>query len=158
MDKAVLERMLVDVVYNVFSTTFFSLVEECSEPPCEECDDVYHGMIEFHDGEWGSLDVVISHEFARNVAMDFLGKTEDEPLEESEIADVCGEITNIIGGDISTKLSDLTGEYWKLSIPKVERKTECPPFSFEDPNHVTVFFQNVYENKFFVHLAIRREI
>ena len=46
----------------------------------------------------------------------------------------------------------------KLSIPKVERKTECPPFSFEDPNHVTVFFQNVYENKFFVHLAIRREI
>ncbi len=158
MDKTALERMLVDVVYNVFSTTFFSLVEECPDPPCEECDDVYHGFIEFHDGEWGHLDVVISHDFAKNVTIDFLGKVEDEPLDESEIKDVCGEITNIIGGDVSTKLSDLTGDYWKLSIPKVERKNQCPPLHFDDPAHLTVFFQNVQEDKFFVHLAIKREI
>ena len=157
MDKAAMERMLINVVYNVFSTTFFSLVEECPDPPCEECDDVYHGVIEFNNGEWGILNVVISHSFARNVTMDFLGKTEDEPIEEPEIADVCGEITNIIGGDISTKLSDLTGEYLKLSIPKVERRNQCPHIHSEDTNHITVFFQNVHEDKFFVHLAVRRE-
>ena len=158
MDKAALEKMLIEVVYNVFSTTFFSLVEECPDPPCEECDDIYHGRIEFNNGEWGTLDVVISHDFAKNVTIDFLGKTEDDPIEESEIADVCGEITNIVGGDISTKLSDITGEYWKLSIPKVERKNQCPPLHFEDPNHITVFFQNINEDKFIVHLAVRREI
>jgi CheY-specific phosphatase CheX len=73
------------------------------------------GSVGFAGDVMGSVRIYLSASFARLVTAAMLGM-EDEEIEEDEIIDVVGEVSNMIGGDLKSKLCD-SGFPCELSIP-----------------------------------------
>ncbi len=76
------------------------------------------GCVSFTGGVIGSICIHVSRQFAKIMAAAMLGMEPDEVEDDDEIHDVIGEVSNMIGGDLKSKLCD-AGFPCVLSIPSV---------------------------------------
>jgi CheY-specific phosphatase CheX len=76
------------------------------------------GCVSFTGDVIGSICVHVSKQFARVMTASMLGMELDEVEDDDEIKDVIGEVSNMVGGDMKSKLCD-SGFPCVLSIPSV---------------------------------------
>ena len=66
----------------------------------------------------GTVNIYVSDIFAKVITADMLGMDVDEVESDEEIHDVVGELSNMIGGDLKSRLCD-AGFECSLSIPSI---------------------------------------
>lgn len=76
------------------------------------------GCVSFTGDAIGSICIHVPKPFARVMTAAMLGMEVDEVEDDEEIHDVIGEVSNMIGGDMKSKLCD-SGFPCVLSIPSV---------------------------------------
>jgi chemotaxis protein CheX len=74
------------------------------------------GSVGFAGLVMGNVNVFVGQDFARQMTAAMLGMEEDEIESDEEIHDVVGELCNMIGGALKSKLCD-AGMSCSLSIP-----------------------------------------
>jgi len=98
------------------------------------------GSVGFAGKAMGNVNILVSRDFARLICSKMLGMETDEIESEEEVFDVIGELCNMVGGDLKSRLCD-SGFTCELSIPSVtggnDLKMEsmgwdrCESFSFK---------------------------
>lgn len=83
----------------------------------EEMDTIYVGSVGFVGGVNGLIYLYLKSRFARQAASQMTG-LEDDELDFEMVSDVCGELTNMLGGGFKNKLADM-GYDSALTIPTV---------------------------------------
>jgi CheY-specific phosphatase CheX len=76
------------------------------------------GSVSFAGKAMGSINLRLGEDFARLITAAMLDMDEDEIEGDEEIHDVVGELSNMIGGDLKSRLCD-AGLTCKLSIPTI---------------------------------------
>lgn len=80
------------------------------------------GAVSFAGDVMGSVRVYLGDAFARLVTAAMMGMEEEE-VDDDEVVDVVGEVCNMIGGDLKSRLCDL-GLPCQLSIPTTTRGSD----------------------------------
>ncbi|MCP4372750.1 MAG: chemotaxis protein CheX [Deltaproteobacteria bacterium] len=76
------------------------------------------GSVGFAGKVMGNVNILVSGDFARLITSQMLGMDTDEIESEEEVFDVIGELSNMLGGDIKSRLCD-HGFKCDLSIPSI---------------------------------------
>jgi len=76
------------------------------------------GSVGFAGKAMGNVNIQVGGDFARFITAEMLGMKTDEIESEEEVYDVIGELCNMVGGDIKSRLCD-SGFTCELSIPSV---------------------------------------
>ena len=76
------------------------------------------GSVGFAGKAVGSVSVQVNEAFARSITAAMLGMEEDEIDGDEEVHDVIGELSNMVGGDLKSRLCD-GGLECELSIPSI---------------------------------------
>jgi len=76
------------------------------------------GSVGFAGKVMGNINIQVDGDFARIITAQMLGMKTDEIESEEDVFDVIGELCNMVGGDIKSRLCD-NGFTCKLSIPSV---------------------------------------
>jgi len=76
------------------------------------------GSVGFAGKVMGNVNIQVGGDFARLITAEMLGMKTDEIESEEEVYDVIGELCNMVGGDIKSRLCD-SGFTCELSIPSV---------------------------------------
>jgi len=76
------------------------------------------GTVSFAGDVTGSISVHVSEPFARLITAAMLGMETEEVQSREEVHDVIGEISNMVGGALKSRLSD-SGLPCRLSIPTI---------------------------------------
>jgi chemotaxis protein CheX len=66
----------------------------------------------------GNVSIFVTREFAREMAAAMLGMAAEEVGSDEEVNDVIGEVCNMVGGDLKSRLCD-AGFACSLSIPSI---------------------------------------
>jgi chemotaxis protein CheX len=74
------------------------------------------GSVSFAGDVMGSVHIHVSQHFARLITAAMLGMAMDEVEDDEEVEDVIGELSNMISGDLKSRLCD-EGFPCQLSIP-----------------------------------------
>jgi CheY-specific phosphatase CheX len=98
------------------------------------------GCVSFTGDVVGNICIHISRDFARIMAAAMLGMEPDEIEDDDEINDVIGEVSNMIGGDLKSKLCD-AGFPCVLSIPNVTTGSDFKIESKGWARHEKIAFQ-----------------
>lgn len=124
-----LKGFITNAVSDVFDTMLSMEVEAVATNQPEKQNGSSHivGTVSFAGLVMGNVNMHINNEFAREMTAAMLGMEIDEIDGEEEVHDVIGEVCNMIGGDLKSRLCDsnLTCE---LSIPSITAGKE---FSIE---------------------------
>jgi len=81
------------------------------------------GSVGFAGDVMGSIYIHVPGSFAKEMAAAMLGIEPDEIEDDDEVNDVIGEVSNMIGGDLKSRLCD-AGFPCQLSIPNITRGTD----------------------------------
>ena len=76
------------------------------------------GSVGFAGKAVGSVNIQVNEAFARSITAAMLGMEEDEIEGDEEVHDVIGELSNMVGGDLKSRLCD-EGLNCALSIPSI---------------------------------------
>jgi chemotaxis protein CheX len=76
------------------------------------------GTVGFAGKVMGNVSVFVGRDFAREMTAAMLGVSADEVESDEEINDVIGEVCNMVGGDLKSRLCD-AGLECSLSIPSI---------------------------------------
>lgn len=76
------------------------------------------GSVSFAGKAMGSINLRLGDDFARLITAAMLDMEEDEIEGDEEVHDVVGELSNMIGGDLKSRLCD-AGLTCELSIPTI---------------------------------------
>jgi len=76
------------------------------------------GSVGFAGKAVGSVNIQVNEAFARSITAAMLGMEEDEIEGDEEVHDVIGELSNMVGGDLKSRLCD-GGLDCELSIPSI---------------------------------------
>lgn len=74
------------------------------------------GSVSFAGEAMGNIRIHVSNEFAKKITATMLGMEEEDIEDDEDIYDVIGELSNMIGGDLKSRLCD-AGFPCQLSIP-----------------------------------------
>ena len=99
------------------------------------------GSVSFVGKASGNINIHVSEEFARKMTAEMLGVEVTEIDDDDEVHDVMGETSNMVGGNLKSRLCDV-GLSCELSIPTI---TSGGVFKIESKNwmrHEKIFFQN----------------
>ena len=115
-----LKGFITNAVSDVFDTMLSMEVESLATYQPDEGLNGTHivGTVSFAGVVMGNLNMRVGGEFARQITAAMLGMETDEIDGEEEIYDVIGEVCNMIGGDLKSRLCDL-GLTCELSIPSI---------------------------------------
>ena len=78
------------------------------------------GSVCFAGKAVGSVSIHVNEAFARSITAAMLGMEEDEIDGDEEVHDVIGELSNMVGGNLKSRLCD-EGLTCDLSIPSITR-------------------------------------
>jgi len=76
------------------------------------------GSVSFAGALMGSVRVHVNDAFARIITAEMLGMEVEEIEGDEEVHDVIGELSNMVGGDLKSRLDDI-GLSCQLSIPSI---------------------------------------
>ena len=116
-----LKELVINAVNNVFDM-MLDMEVKISDADSQK---IIHGnkivgSVSFAGDIMGSVRIYVSDTFARIMAAAMLGMEEEEveEIEDEEVSDVIGELSNMIGGDLKSRFCDLDFPC-QLSIPSV---------------------------------------
>jgi chemotaxis protein CheX len=115
-----LKGFVTNAVQGVFKT-MLSVPLELEDPPnIASVTTGKHivGTVGFAGAVMGNVSLFVSREFAREMTAAMLGMTVDDIGSDEEVHDVIGEVCNMVGGDLKSRLCD-GGFSCSLSIPSV---------------------------------------
>lgn len=81
------------------------------------------GSVGFAGDVMGNIYIHVPGGFAKEMAAAMLGMEPEEIEDDDEVNDVIGEVSNMIGGDLKSRLCD-AGFPCQLSIPNITRGTD----------------------------------
>ena len=76
------------------------------------------GTVGFGGAVMGNVNIFVSREFAREMTAAMLGMPVEEARSDEEVNDLIGEVCNMVGGDLKSRLCD-AGFTCSLSIPSI---------------------------------------
>lgn len=114
-----LQNIINEAMVNVFDT-MLSMNIEMDDENAKENQGIPHivGTVGFAGKVMGNINVNLKDDFARLITAEMLGMEIDEIESDEDVYDVVGELCNMIGGDLKSRLCDL-GLTCELSIPSV---------------------------------------
>ena len=141
-----LKTFIVNTMIEVFDTMLSMDVEPTDVVPKSSLEGLrIVGAVSFVGKVTGRISIQLSQEFARVITADMLGMELEETEGDEEVNDVIGELTNMVGGNLKSRLCD-AGLNCVLSIPsttsgsdfKIESKgwTRHERFAFKSRNHI----------------------
>lgn len=137
-----LKEFIIQSMSEVFEMMLSMEIECVGEDQAEKLNgNRIVGSVSFAGKASGNISVHVSEEFARKMASEMLGMEKDEIKDDREIHDVIGETSNMVGGNLKSKLCDF-GLPCELSIPTI---TSGGTFRIESMNwmrHEKIFFKN----------------
>ena len=115
-----LKTFVMNSVNDVFGTMLSMRVENVEAQLQEVAEEGNHivGSVGFAGLVMGNVNVFVGNDFARRMTAAMLGMEEDEIESDEEVHDVVGELCNMIGGNLKSKLCD-AGMACNLSIPSI---------------------------------------
>jgi len=116
-----LKGFMVNAINNVFDTMLSMEVEtsDADSAMVVEGNRIV-GSVAFAGQALGSVSIHVTDQFARIITAAMLDMEPDEIESEDETLDVIGELSNMIGGDIKSRLCDV-GLQCQLSIPTITK-------------------------------------
>ena len=126
-------------VFHTMLSMEVSVVE--ANPSMELSGSKVVGCVGFAGDVIGNTCVHVSKQFARVMTAAMLGMEVDEVEDDEEINDVIGEVSNMVGGDVKSKLCD-AGFPCVLSIPNVTSGSDFKIESKGWMRHEKVAFQH----------------
>jgi chemotaxis protein CheX len=115
-----LKGYVIHSVKSVFQT-MLSMEIELDNPPDKQsiCTNGHIvGTVGFAGKIMGTINLFVSRTFGREMAAAMLGMRVEEIGSDEEVNDVIGEVCNMVGGDMKSRLCD-AGLTCSLSIPSV---------------------------------------
>ena len=115
-----LKGFVIHSVKSVFQT-MLSMEIELENPAVKESignNGLIVGTVGFAGKVMGNINLFVSRAFGREMAAAMLGMTVDEIGSGEEVNDVIGEVCNMVGGEMKSRLCD-AGLNCSLSIPAV---------------------------------------
>ena len=114
-----LKEFITNAVNNVFDTMLSMQVESATDAQPENYNGGHIvGTVSFAGKVLGNLNLHVGEEFAVQMTAAIFGMETDEIDDDEEIHDVIGEVCNMIGGDLKSRLCD-SGLTCELSIPSI---------------------------------------
>jgi chemotaxis protein CheX len=114
-----LKQFITAAVSNVFDTMLSMEVKSVTVGQQENYNGSrVVGSVSFAGAVSGNVNLHVDEAFARLMTADILGMETDEIEGDEEIHDVIGEVCNMIGGDLKSRLCD-SGMTCELSIPSI---------------------------------------
>lgn len=115
-----LKGFVTNAVRGVFQTMLSMPLEVEETPAVERLAAGRHiiGTVGFAGAAMGNVSLFVSPEFAREMTAAMLGLSVSEVGGDEEVNDVIGEVCNMVGGDLKSRLCD-AGFSCSLSIPSV---------------------------------------
>jgi len=113
-----LGETLVEAVKEVFETMAFMSVEKASSDDQKIEGDAIMGLITFQNGTKGCLAIYCSQTCARAIAINMLGMNPDDKIEDNEVKDAIGEVTNMVMGGVKSRVQDHKNTI-QVSIPTI---------------------------------------
>jgi chemotaxis protein CheX len=112
-----IKTFVANAIHEVFDT-MLSLEVELNNADLQEPTEGRQiaGSVSFAGKVMGSLNIQLNDNFARIMTAAMLGMELDKIESDEEVRDVIGELCNIIGGDLKSRLCD-AGFACQLSIP-----------------------------------------
>jgi len=127
IDTIDLEEYINNTITNVFDTM---LSMQASPVEAGMKDDAVArkgprivGSVGLSGDVMGNISIQVSDVFAREITAAMLGMEEEEIESDEEVHDVIGEISNMVGGDLKSRLCDV-GFPCSLSIPSITSGTD----------------------------------
>ena len=119
MESLDLKSFVTHAINEVFATMFSMevVIRNGDSPGAPEGNQIV-GSVSFAGEVMGSVTIYVKNEFARLMTAAMLDMELDEVDGEEEIHDVIGELCNMIGGDLKSRLCD-SGFPCVLSIPAI---------------------------------------
>jgi CheY-specific phosphatase CheX len=99
------------------------------------------GSVGFAGEVMGSIAIQVSDDFARLMTAAMLGMELEEIEGEEDVHDVIGEMSNMIGGDLKSRLCD-AGFPCSLSIPSITSGTDFKIESMDGERHKCFAFKH----------------
>ena len=119
-----LKAFIYNAITEVFNTMLSMEVEPLDTDLKESKDGAkIVGSVSFAGDVMGSIEIQISNTFARIMTAAMLGMELEDVEGEADVYDVIGEFSNIIGGDLKSRLCD-SGFPCELSIPSITRGSD----------------------------------
>ena len=114
-----IKRFVGNAIKEVFAT-MFSMEVVLPDGKLQAVDegDRIVGSVSFAGDVMGNVNIHVNDNFARLMTANMLDMAVDEIEGEEEVHDVIGELCNMIGGDLKSRLCD-AGMPCKLSIPSI---------------------------------------
>lgn len=97
------------------------------------------GSVSFAGEIMGNIKIDVTREFGRLMAAEMLGMDVDELDDEEDVHDVIGEVSNMVGGDLKSRLCD-AGFPCELSIPSITSGSDFKMESFDWTRHESYGF------------------
>jgi chemotaxis protein CheX len=115
-----LKGFVIHSVKSVFQTMLSMDIELDNPPDKQSISTNGHivGTVGFAGKVMGTINLFVSRTFGREMAAAMLGMTMEEIGGDEEVNDVIGEVCNMVGGDMKSRLCD-AGLTCSLSIPSV---------------------------------------
>ena len=99
------------------------------------------GSVSFAGRASGNINIHVSENFARTMTAEMLGIEMEEIEDDSEIHDVIGETSNMVGGNLKSRLCDF-GLPCELSIPSITCGNSFRIESMNWMRHEKIVFKN----------------
>jgi chemotaxis protein CheX len=115
-----LKGFVTHSIKSVFQTMLSMEIELDNPPNKENINTNGHivGTVGFAGRVMGTINLFVSRTFGREMTAAMLGTTADDIGSDEEVNDVIGEVCNMVGGDLKSRLCD-AGLTCSLSIPSV---------------------------------------
>ena len=123
MPSATIEQVFIDelitATHDVFKTMVFTEVATAPPPGDDDVRKGKHvvGTIAFTGKTSGLVVVCTSIETGKKITASMLGMEPDAVT--NELSDAVGELTNMIAGSFRTRIAQVHGETWAISVPTV---------------------------------------
>jgi chemotaxis protein CheX len=120
IQKLNLKGFVTHSVKSVFQTMLSMEIELDNPPDKESINTNGHivGTVGFAGTVMGTINLFVSRDFGREMTAAMLGMAVGDIGSDEEVNDVIGEVCNMVGGDLKSRLCD-AGLTCSLSIPSV---------------------------------------
>ena len=137
-----LKDFIVQAMSEVFSTMLSMEIECVGDEQAEKLNgNRIVGSVSFAGKASGNISIHVSKEFAQKMTAEMLGMDDDEVEDDEEIHDVIGETSNMVGGNLKSRLCDV-GLSCELSIPTITSGIGFKIDSMNWMRHEKIIFQN----------------
>ncbi len=134
-----LKGFVTKATVDIFDTMLSMKMEPLDQPATLEGHHIV-GTVSFAGEVMGNIKIDVTQAFGRLMAAEMLGMEVDELDDQEDVHDVIGEVSNMVGGDLKSRLCD-AGFTCELSIPSIASGSDFHMESFDWTRHESFAFR-----------------